>query len=150
MFGFDANKVGPLSIAAARSWMDALAARPFAWVIEHQKRFLGEIRLDQVELHNRRARLAIGLYDPDRLGQGLGGEAVDLVLSYAFTELELHRVSLRVVAYSERAIRCYRSCGFIEEGREREAAFVEGVWHDDIMMGILKSEFKGGSSKQIC
>jgi RimJ/RimL family protein N-acetyltransferase len=27
------------------------------------------------------------------------------------------------------------------EGREREAAFVDGSWHDDVMMAILETEF---------
>jgi len=55
--------------------------------------------------------------------------------------MSLHRVSLRVLAYNVRAIRCYSACGFVEEGREREAAFVGGEWHDDVMMGLLAHEF---------
>ena len=34
--------------------------------------------------------------------------------------LGLHRVGLRVLAYNDRAIRCYKKCGFREEGRERQ------------------------------
>jgi RimJ/RimL family protein N-acetyltransferase len=56
-------------------------------------------------------------------------------------ELGLHRVSVRVVAYNERAIQAYKKCGFRIEGREREAALVDGVWHDDVIMGVLESEY---------
>jgi L-amino acid N-acyltransferase YncA len=35
------------------------------------------------------------------------------------------------------SIRAYRKCGFVIEGTEREAAFVDGAWNDDVMMGIL-------------
>jgi RimJ/RimL family protein N-acetyltransferase len=66
------------------------------------------------------------------------------VLEYAFGELGLHRIGLRVVAYNVRAIRCYSACGFIEEGREREAAHVAGEWHDDVIMGLLSREFGRG------
>ena len=72
---------------------------------------------------------------------GLGRQAVRLVLAHAFGPLGLHRVGLRVIAFNTRAIRCYRACGFIEEGREREAAQVGGAWHDDIIMGVLAQEF---------
>jgi RimJ/RimL family protein N-acetyltransferase len=58
-----------------------------------------------------------------------------------FNDLKLNRVSLRVVEYNLRAIRAYQKCCFVGEGREREAAFVDGVWHDDIMMAILDREF---------
>jgi RimJ/RimL family protein N-acetyltransferase len=46
-----------------------------------------------------------------------------------------------VLASNARAIACYRKCGFIKEGREREAAFVGGVWQDDLIMGLLDREF---------
>jgi RimJ/RimL family protein N-acetyltransferase len=46
-----------------------------------------------------------------------------------------------VLAYNKRAIRAYEKCGFVIEGREREAAFVDGAWHDDVMMGLLDHEF---------
>jgi RimJ/RimL family protein N-acetyltransferase len=53
----------------------------------------------------------------------------------------LHRVSVRVLAYNKRAIRSYQKCGFVIEGREREAGPVNGQWHDDVIMGLLDREF---------
>ena len=75
-----------------------------------------------MNLHDQRARLAVGLYDPAKLGQGTGRQAIRLVLDHAFGGLRLHRVGLRVISYNVRAIRAYRACGFTEEGREREAS----------------------------
>ena len=141
MFGADPETIPPLTLATSKAWVDRLAAHPHAWIVEHAGRFLGEIRLDDLDHHDRRARLAIGFFDEQQLGQGLGREAVHLLLGYAFVALGLHRVSLRVIAYNERAIRCYRACGFREEGRERQAALVGGAWHDDVIMGVLASEF---------
>ncbi len=71
------------------------------------------------------------------------GAAIRLVLHQAFDALGLHRIGLRVIAYNERAIRCYRACGFSEQKQEREAAFAAGEWHDDIMIGMLCREFDG-------
>lgn len=68
---------------------------------------------------------------------------IKLILSYGFGTLKLHRVDLRVLSYNERAIRCYRACGFIEEGRERESARVGDAWHDDLIMGVLAQEYQG-------
>ena len=142
MFGTDATEWPPLTEAGATRWVEDITAHPHAWVVEHEGRLLGQVRLDALDQHDARARLAIGLYDPGKLGKGLGREAVRLVLAHAFDVLGLHRVSLRVVAYNTRAIRCYSACGFVVEGREREAASVGGERHDDIMMGVLAREFR--------
>lgn len=115
-------------------------------MVEYEGRLLGQVRLDGLDAHDARARLAVGLYDPAKLGMGLGREAIRLVLAHAFGPLELHRVNLRVVADNVRAIRCYRACGFVEEGREREPALVGGERHDDVMMGVLAREFAGPAS----
>lgn len=54
----------------------------------------------------------------------------------------LHRVDLRVLAYNERAIAAYRKCGFSQEGVERESAWIDGKWFDDVMMSILEDEYR--------
>lgn len=110
-----------------------------AWVID-AGRFIGHIRFHSLVRPDERAALAIGIDDPAYLGRGYGSEAIRLALTHAFSS-GLHRVSLRVLASNARAIACYRKCGFREEGREREAARVNGVWQDDIIMGLLHSEF---------
>lgn len=141
MFGVDHSAVRPLTRDGALRWVQRLIDHSHAWVIEVGGRLVGEIRLDNVDLHDRRASMAIGILDPALLGKGLGSEAIRLLLQHAFADLHLHRIGIRVLAYNQRAIRAYEKCGFVIEGREREAAFVNGVWHDDVLMGVLEHEF---------
>lgn len=149
MFGGDtARPLPPLSMDEVARWLEGLRAHPHAWIVEHEGRLLGEARLDGLNEQDRRARLAVGLYDSARLGMGLGRESVRLVLVQAFDVLGLHRVDLRVLAYNLRAIRCYERCGFVVEGREREAALVDGARHDDLIMGILAREFRALSGSK--
>lgn len=141
MFGVSRGAVRPLTRDHAMRWVQRLIDHSHAWVIEVGGRLVGEIRLDNVALHDRRASMAVGILDPTLLGQGLGSEAIYLILRHAFADLQLHRVGVRVLAYNQRAIRAYEKCGFVIEGREREAAFVNGAWHDDVLMGVLEHEF---------
>jgi RimJ/RimL family protein N-acetyltransferase len=122
-------------------WLQSLIQHPNAWVIEARGTLIGEIRLDSVDPHDRRASMAIGIYDAASLGRGFGTEAIMLLLDHAFGVMQLHRIGVRVLAFNARAIRAYEKCGFAVEGREREAAFVNGRWHDDIIMGLLSHEF---------
>ena len=112
----------------------------WAWVID-AGRYIGHVRFHGKSTQDRRAALAVGIDDPACLGKGYGTEAIMLALGHAFGQ-GLHRVSLRVLSNNFRAIACYRKCGFVEEGREREAAFVGGAWCDDVIMGLLDREFR--------
>lgn len=64
-----------------------------------------------------------------------------MLLDYAFLELNLHRISLRVFSLNERAIHIYNKIGFVQEGVVRESLYRSGKWHDIIIMGILKREY---------
>lgn len=146
MFGVSRSDVRPLTREGAARWVQRLIDHSHAWVIDVRGRLVGEIRLDNVDLHDRRASIAIGILDPTLLGKGIGSEAIRLLLRHAFVELQLHRIGIRVLAYNQRAIRAYEKCGFVVEGREREAAFVNDAWHDDVMMGLLDHEFLSQNS----
>ncbi|WP_244519950.1 MULTISPECIES: GNAT family protein [unclassified Ensifer] len=140
MFGGSASFTRPYGQVDAAAWLQRIIEHPAAWIINRDG-LVGEVRLDNVNHCDRRASFAIGILDPKLLGQGLGTAATKLVLAYAFGALALHRISLRVLAFNERAVASYLKCGFSVEGREREAALIDGEWHDDIMMGVLTHEF---------
>lgn len=127
----------------AEYWTKSLIDHPYAWVIERDG-LLGSARLDRVGFVDRRASFAIGLLQSQSIGKGIGAEATRAVLTYAFSELKLHRMSLRVLAINEKAIRAYKKCGFQVEGCERETAFLDGKWHDDLIMGLLEYELRLG------
>ena len=131
--------MGPFTRSHAEAAIRFIEEQEFAWVID-AGRFIGHLRLHSLAQHDKRAALAIGIDDPAYLGGGYGTEAIRLALTYAFAS-GLHRIFLRVLATNARANACYRKCGFVEEGRERESAFVNGAWKDDIIMGVLSREF---------
>ncbi len=105
-------------------------------------RLVGFCALFNIEWNNRSATLAIGIGKAEDRGKGFGAEALQLLLRYAFMELNLHRLSLDVISYNEPAIRAYRRAGFKEEGRMREAVYREGKRYDRLIMGLLKSEWQ--------
>jgi RimJ/RimL family protein N-acetyltransferase len=142
MFGVSKIDIKPMSMESASKWAEGHASDPYARIIEVQGRLIGEIKLHSINADDRRASMAIAIYDGTKLNEGYGTEAIKLLITHAFEELNLHRISIRVLAYNERAIRAYAKCGFKVEGRERETAFVDGQWHDDIMMGLLETEYR--------
>lgn len=136
------DPAAPFTRSHAEAAIRSIEEQEHAWVID-AGRFIGHVRFHGLVSQDKRVALAIGIDDPACLGKGYGTEAIRLALAYAFGS-GLHRVSLRVLASNARAIACYRKCGFVEEGRERETACANGIRQDDIVMGLLDREFDRG------
>jgi RimJ/RimL family protein N-acetyltransferase len=56
----------------------------------------------------------------------------------------MRRVYLTVNGTNERAMRAYRACGFVEEGRLRQHVWSDGAYIDLVYMGILREEWEQG------
>jgi RimJ/RimL family protein N-acetyltransferase len=109
--------------------------------VRESDRLIGTCALSQLDPDNGSALFHITIGEKDAWGHGYGTEATRLMIDHAFVELGLHRVALTVFAFNERAVRSYRSVGFVVEGRAREAIWREGRWWDEISMSILDSEW---------
>jgi [ribosomal protein S5]-alanine N-acetyltransferase len=142
MYGGDTRNMTPFTREGAQAWFHKMITSPaFEWAVEFKGKCIGQARLT-INESDKRARYAVGLFDISKLGKGLGTEITRFVLDYAFNTLHLHRVDLRVLEYNKRAIACYRKCGFIQEGVEREGALIEDKWETDVMMSILEQEYR--------
>jgi len=87
----------------------------------------------------RKAEMAIVLMK-EHQGRGCALESVKLLLKYAFENLNLNRVSLKVAEKNERAVKLYERAGFRREGILRQDLFIDGEFMNTIAMGILKSD----------
>jgi [ribosomal protein S5]-alanine N-acetyltransferase len=134
MFGAATPGTSPMSYEAAAAWMAARGPEgTVEWIVEAEGRFLGTARLHSFDGRGG-ARYAIGLLDPDRLGQGLGTETTELILEYAFGQLGLKRVEAAVLEINRRAIRAFQRCGFRPMGRLPRAAVIDGEPRDEVLM----------------
>jgi RimJ/RimL family protein N-acetyltransferase len=106
---------------------------------------IGTIGLYEIEWANQGAWLGMGIGERDAWGQGYGTEALHLALQYAFGELNLHRVTLTVIAYNGRAIALYERAGFQREGVFREFGQRDGRRYDMYLYGLLRPEWESGS-----
>jgi RimJ/RimL family protein N-acetyltransferase len=126
---FSARVVGP----------DALA---MAIHERGSERLVGTCAFSQLDGENGSALYHITIGEKDAWGQGYGTEATRLMLDHAFGVLGLHRVALFVFEFNERAIRTYRRCGFVIEGRSRESIYRDGRWWDELAMSVLESDWR--------
>jgi RimJ/RimL family protein N-acetyltransferase len=114
-----------------------------AFAIEVEGKFVGSCALFNHNAEARLCELGITIGDKAYWGQGNGREALQLLLHYAFHYRNLNRVYLSVNGTNERAMRAYKACGFVEEGRLRQHAWSDGAYIDMVYMGILRDEWSG-------
>ena len=112
------------------------------FVIEADGRVIGRIGLVQSNRRNGSAEFGIEIYDPDYVGKGYGRDAIAVLLDWAFRIENFRRIWLKTSAANERAIRCYRAVGFVEEGRLRQQLYYDGRYVDSVLMGLLRSEWE--------
>ena len=77
---------------------------------------------------------------PTARGRGTCTAMMRLLVSLAFDELELHRLSLSVFDSNAAAIHCYEHVGFITEGQLRDTARAGGGYWSSVVMGLLESD----------
>lgn len=104
-------------------------------------RMIGEIGLEGVKWNHGDTFVGISIGEQELWGKGFGTDAMRVILRFAFTELNLHRVSLDVFDYNARAVRSYEKVGFVHEGRARGVLNKDGKRCDLLFMGILREEW---------
>lgn len=102
---------------------------------------IGITSLINIDYGNRNAECIIDIGDKDYWSKGFGREAFQLLLNFAFNEMNLHKVYLRVFSFNERAIRLYQRLGFYEEGELKEQFYRNGSWHNVVLMGLMKRNY---------
>lgn len=104
---------------------------------------VGTVGLESVDYTCRTAVLGIFIGNPDYRSNGYGTEAIKLLLDFGFNYMNLNAINLKVLSCNERAIKCYKKCGFKEAGVLRKSKFINGKYYDTIIMDILAEEFTG-------
>jgi RimJ/RimL family protein N-acetyltransferase len=147
------SSMGPLqSPKAAATWMEkeVMEFSPASYFFSirtiAEDKLIGDLGLDVVDWSGRDAFVGLGIGETGYWGKGHGTDVMNVLLRFAFTEINLRRVTLTVFEYNPRAIRSYEKAGFSHEGRLRKVINKEGKRWDILFMGILREEWREGNN----
>lgn len=90
----------------------------------------------------RRAEVFYNMRDESRRQKGYTTEALEAVLKFGFTELNLHRIEALIADENEPSKRLLLRYGFTKEGTMREDYPVNGVNEDSDCYSLLKWEWQ--------
>ncbi len=80
--------------------------------------------------------------DPAHQRNGYASEAATLLVDHGFEQLGLHRIEARVFEFNEPSQKLLERLGFEQEGRHREATFVDGEYQDIHWYSVLEDEWE--------
>ena len=98
---------------------------------------VGSVYYRDIDNHNRSAEYGIFIGEESARGKGLGTETAKIFTDFGFAELQLHRISLRVLAENTAARRSYEKAGFVQEGVFRDMELLDGQYRDVVFMARL-------------
>ncbi len=143
------NHLAPVAVETQKEWIQRITklrreGSQFTFVIELLKpcKFLGMCALTQISSINRSASLGIAISNKAYWNQGLGTEAMEILLQFGFETLNLHRIHLTVYEYNHIAKRLYDKLGFMETGRIRHSILRFGNFYDMYTMDLLEDEYR--------
>ena len=104
-------------------------------------KLVGVTGLHKIDPKNRTAVFGIIVGAKTEWGKGYGTETTWLMAKHGFEALNLNRITLHVREFNDRGIRAYERVGYRREGLLRQDSFVEGKYHNTIVMGLLREEW---------
>ncbi len=112
----------------------------FEWHIFSNEHLCGAIRLNHIELENRKA--SVGYFLGEKFqGSGVATASVRAVLHFAFERLGFNRIELRCASDNVASQRVAERLGFSWEGMLRQAEMIDGVYLDHFVYGLLRHDF---------
>jgi ribosomal-protein-serine acetyltransferase len=126
--------------ASARNWLAGLEL-PVAIAVRDrgQWRLAGAVSL-HITPYSRSAEIGYWI-DGGHEGRGLASRAVAAVLDHGFGALGIDRVALHTEPANERSRALARRLGFVEEGVLRQGLAFPGERRDEVVYGLLASEW---------
>ncbi len=108
---------------------------------KNPKVLIGNTSLMDIDPRHHFATLGIFIGKP-YWNAGFGTEAMRMLVRYGFDSLNLHKIILYHWDFNHRAHRAYTKVGFQEVGRLRRHRYIGGQWRDEVIMDLLREDFR--------
>lgn len=130
-----------VSVAGEQEWISKNSqGTQFAIVKIENDELIGNCGFNALNQLRQCAEVGIFIGDEENRNHGYGSEAMSLLISFGFNYLNLNNIMLKVFAFNDRAINCYKRAGFNVIGRRRQAYYLKGKYYDEIFMDIIRSD----------
>ncbi len=110
--------------------------------LEETNALIGYAGLSGISTTNHSGEYFIFIGEKAFWGKGVGTAVTKQIVNIGFASRQLNRIMLTVSESNTGGLKAYAKAGFIVEGRLRQACCRQGVFHDKIVMSVLKAEWQ--------
>lgn len=104
---------------------------------------IGMVGLFKINYIYQTAEIGIFIGETKYWGKGIGTEAVNMILDYAFNTLNFRKILGGVNTTNTQSLKMFKKVGFIEEGHLKDMEFINGEWTDLKWLSIFKKDRNG-------
>ena len=141
-----ADYLRPVSFFEVKEYCEAVQRSPtdmFLAIIERDgDRFIGTLRVSQLNWRTRTADIGILIGERDSWGKGIGTDAISTICSFLFGRLGIRRLTAGLMGVNPGMQKVFERLGFVQEGVFRGHDLFEGEYVDHIYLGCMESEFE--------
>ena len=108
---------------------------------------IGDVVHFKAKRYSTAREIGWAIHDPDNRNRGYATEAVTALIDYLFNSFPINRIECSTATKNHASIRLAEKCGLIHEGVLRGLIFVGGIYMDDMVLSILRSEWEQRQGK---
>ena len=135
----------PIAFQNEIEWTDraihsGATERHFAIERKDDRTHIGNASIHEIDWVSRRAWFGLFIGEPTAWNRGFGGDAIQTLVRFAFEEMNLLKLSIRVFDYNDRAKHVLDTHGFVTEGLLKRDFYREGTYHDIVLYSIFREQ----------
>jgi diamine N-acetyltransferase len=100
---------------------------------------IGLIDLFDFDPKNNRAGVGIIISSESNRNSGIGSEALQLVINYAFNQLQLHQLYANIGSDNEISKQLFTKFGFQKIGTKKDWIKVDNIFKDEILFQLINN-----------
>ncbi|MBZ9637412.1 GNAT family N-acetyltransferase [Clostridium sp. FP1] len=90
---------------------------------------------------SRRSEIGYG-FNRDEWNKGYATEAIKILVKFGFEVMNLNRVEATVTLGNDASVKALKKANFLQEGIVRERSIMKGKFEDDVILAIIKKDYK--------
>ena len=120
---------------------DIFEAKQLRLVISnYENEALGMIDIFDFDFLNKRAGIGILVRNEKDRGKGIGSEALQLLIRYSFTHLQLHQLYCNISENNEVSLKLFAKQGFKKIGLKKDWTFSQNSFHNEYLLQLIKTD----------
>ena len=108
-----------------------------AIIFKENHQHIGNIKIGPINWIHRLADIGIIIGGKDYWGKGCATEAIRLISNYAFSTINLHKLTAGCYKGNAASGKAFEKAGFIKEGMRKAHLFYNGEYQDILQYGMI-------------